>query len=487
MLIAREKELEILNKLLRSKKAELLAMYGRRRIGKTFLLDEFYKDKGVCLTVTGTKDAPKSEQLKNFYRKMRSLFPNHTDEKIPKDWSDAFELLRKEIVKLDSSAKFILFLDELPWLASPKSGMLPSLEYFWNEHLSRMPNVLLILCGSAAHWMIKKIIQNKGGLHGRLSAQIRLEAFNLSQTEYFLRESGIQLKRKQLIELYMAIGGVAKYLTFVQEGKSPDQIINQLCFSPSGALFSEFTQLYTSLFESPEKHMSIIRALAKKQKGLILEDLIQATNLPRGGGLTEALQELEEAGFIMTLPAFGKQSKERIYRLMDEYSFFYLTWIEEVKSSVLRNFDKDYWNKMSKTPAWHAWAGHMFENICLKHSGKIKEALGLAGITTFESHWQHFAKGKTRGAEIDLVIDRADNCINLCEIKFCNNEYTITKAYAEDLERKKKVFQEVTGTRKAIFITLITPFGVKENSHSIGIVNQQLTLDSLFDGVERHF
>ncbi|HEX4839418.1 MAG TPA: ATP-binding protein [Rhabdochlamydiaceae bacterium] len=485
MLIAREKEREILNKLLKSKKAELLAMYGRRRIGKTFLLDEFYRNQGVYLTITGTKDAPKSEQIKNFYRKMRTLFPNHSDEEMPKDWSDAFDLLRKEILKIGQAAKFILFLDELPWLASPKSGLLPSLEYFWNEYLSRMPNVLLIICGSAAHWMIKKIIQNKGGLHGRLSAQIRLEAFNLSETEYFLMESGIHLKRKQLIELYMVFGGIAKYLTYVPPGKSPGQIINELCFSSSGPLFSEFTQLYSSLFDSAEKHITIIRALAKKQKGLTLEDLIKATNLTRGGGLTDILLELEESGFIMTLPAFGKHSKDRIYRLVDEYSFFYLSWIEEVKSSVLRNFDKEYWNKVSQTPAWHSWAGHMFENICLKHSGKIKEALGLAGITTHESHWQHFAKGKTRGAQIDLVIDRADNCINLCEIKFCNDEYKITKAYAEDLERKKKVFQEVTGTPKTIFLTLITPFGVKQNTHSIGIIDQQLTMNSLFDSPER--
>lgn len=480
MIIGREKEKGILNKLLRSKKAEFLAIYGRRRIGKTFLIHEFFKNQGIYLRVTGTRNVPKREQLKNFYRSLRAIFPDSEEEGQLKDWSDAFDILEKQLRKLDPSVKFILFIDELPWLATPKSGMLPALDYFWNHHLSHMPNVILIICGSAAHWMIKKVINDKGGLHGRLSAQIRLEAFNLLETEHFLHELGSHLKRKQLIELYMALGGVAKYLTQVLIGKSAAQIINELCFSPSGSLFSEFPKLYASLFDAPEKHISIVRALAKNRKGLLLNSLLKEANLTSGGGSTDALLELEEAGFIMTLPAFGKLSKERLYRLMDEYSFFYLYWIEEVKNSVLRNFDKEYWNKMSQTPGWHAWAGHTFENICLKHSGKIKEALGLAGITTGESHWQHIGTQKEKGAEIDLVIDRADNCINLCEIKFCKEEFIITKSYANDLERKKKVFQEVTKTRKTIFLTLITPFGVKENTHSIGIVDQQLTLDALF-------
>jgi AAA+ ATPase superfamily predicted ATPase len=480
MILGRDREKALLNKLLHSKKAEFLAIYGRRRIGKTFLIHEFFQHQGIYLRITGTRKAKKSEQLKNFHRSLRALFPSKNENEKLTEWSDAFHLLGEEIKQLSPSVKFILFIDELPWLATPKSGLLQALDYFWNHHLSHLPNVILIICGSAAHWMIKKVINDKGGLHGRLTAQIRLEAFTLSETEHFLKEFGSHLKRKQLAELYMAIGGVAKYLTYVPMGKSPAQIINELCFSPSGPLFGEFPKLYASLFDSYEKHTRIVQALAKKRKGMVLDELLSETKLSSGGGSTEILHELEEAGFIMALPAFGKQSKERLYRLMDEYSLFYLCWIEEIKNSILRNFDKEYWNKMSNTATWYSWAGHAFENICLKHSNKIKNALGLAGITTFESHWQHLGTKKEKGAEIDLVIDRADNCINLCEIKFSNEEFLISKSYANDLERKKKVFQKVTRTNKTIFLTLITPFGVKENSHSIGIVDQQLTLDDLF-------
>lgn len=480
MIVGREKEQMILAKLFHSKRAEFLAIYGRRRIGKTFLIHEFFKDKGIYLEITGSNKASKKEQLKNFFRGLRATFPQFEKREFPLEWSDALDYLKEVISHIDPSTKFILFIDELPWLASPKSGFLAALDYFWNRHLSRIPNVLLIVCGSAAHWIIKKIINDKGGLHGRLSAQMPLQAFTLSETEKFLISQDVRLKRKQIVEVYMALGGVAKYLTNIPAGKSSDQIINELCFSSTGLLFSEFSKLYASLFNSAEKHIAIVKALAKKRHGMTQEKLLETVNISKGGSATDILNELEEAGFIMSIPYFGKRSKNRIFRLTDEYSLFYLTWIEEMKGSVLRNFDSEYWNKMSKTQSWHAWAGYTFENICLKHTDKIKKALGLGGVMTKEGHWQYINPDE-EGAQVDLVIDRADHCINLCEIKFCKEEFEINKNYCADLERKKRVFQKVTKTKKTIFLTLITPFGIKENEHSLGIIDHQLTLDALFD------
>lgn len=481
MILCREQEQAILNKYFKSKRAEFIAVYGRRRIGKTFLIHEFFKDKGIYLEVTGSKKTSKTGQIKNFMKEFRAIFPTEISEKFPKDWSDVFELVQNVAKKIDPSIKFIFFIDELPWFASAKSGFLEALEYSWNRHLSRMPNLLLIICGSAANWMIKKIVNDRGGLHGRLSTTLRMQPFSLRETEQFLADQGVRLKRKHLIELYMAFGGVAKYLIHLPIGQSPSQIINEYCFSVNGSLFSEFIKLYESLFDSAEKHLAIIRALAKNRHGLSQAELLKAVNISRGGSASDVLEELEQSGFIMSIPSFGKQSKEHLYRLTDEYSLFYLTWIEIIQGSLFRNFDREYWNKMCKTPQWYSWAGYAFENICLKHTGKIKEALGLASVTTVESHWQHFASKKgDKGAEIDLVIDRADNCINLCEIKFCNEEFEITPSYAKDLERKKEVFQKITKTRKTLFTTLITPFGVKENEHSIGVVDQQLTLDALY-------
>ncbi len=476
-IIGRKKELEILNRLYESSKAEFLAVYGRRRIGKTFLIHQYFKNKGVYFEITGSHKATKKEQLRNFSRAFRDLSGlfHHFQE-----WDEAFDALRQYIEKIDPSKKFVFFIDELPWLASPKSGLLPALDYLWNRYLSRMPNVLLIVCGSAAHWMIKKIIQDKGGLHNRLSQRINLGPFTLEEAETYVKEQRIEFDRKQFVELYMALGGVAKYLSDLPLGKSASQIINELCFQPQGHLFNEFNKLYESLFDDSYKHIQVIRALAKKPRGGLKQSaLLKAASLIPAGSSTTVLEELEEAGFIMSQTSFGKRSRERIYRLIDEYSLFYLRWIDPVKEDVLRNFDPDYWTKQQVTATWIEWAGHAFENICLKHSFNIKKKLGISGITTTESHWQHFPSGEEdKGAEIDLVIDRADSCINLCEMKFSNNTFILDREYAANLENKKKTFQEQTKTKKTLFTTLITTFGTNKSSSIYNYTT--LTLDDLF-------
>ncbi|MCF7852510.1 MAG: AAA family ATPase [Simkaniaceae bacterium] len=477
MLIGRRKEKIILEELLKSPKAEFLAVYGRRRIGKTYLIHEFCKNRGFYLEVTGSHKASKSQQIKSFIREVDSLFP--VDESIS-DWGEALHFLIKKIKTLPSDKKIILFFDEIPWLASPKSGFLTALEYAWNRHLCNMENVLLIVCGSAAHWIIQKIIKGKGGLHNRLSKLIPIAPFTLSEVEGYLISQGIAFERKQLVELYMAFGGVAKYLSGLPKGISVAQIINETCFTSTGYLCSEFPKLYESLFDSPNKHIAIVRELAKHPHGMTQSALLETTGLPSGGRSSTTLEELEEAGFIMSMPAFGKKEKEKIFRLIDEYSLFYLAWIESIRSGMPYLSDPDYWHKKYQTPHWHQWAGHAFETICLKHIAGIKQALGISGIGTRVSHWQHHPHKGESGAEIDLIIDRDDQCVHLCEMKFCSEEFTITKKVADDIERKKILFREKTGTRKTLFVTFITPYGLKENSYSIHLVNQSVTLDALF-------
>lgn len=481
-IIGRKEEKRLLEKLYRSPKAEFLAIYGRRRIGKTFLVSTFFRDLGVYFEITGSKYANKTEQLNNFHLEFVALFKPEKTYAAPKSWSEAFYRLKDEVCRIQPPQKVILFFDELPWLASAKSGFLSALEYFWNRHGSRMPNLLLIVCGSAASWMIKKVIHNKGGLYGRLSAEMRLHPFSLSEVEQFFQAHQVHLTHKQIVEIYMATGGVPKYLADIERGKSSAQIIHSLCFTPQGQLLMEFHKLYDSLFENADKHVKIIRALADKKQGMPLKELLKTAGLAFSGRSMEIVAELEESGFIACRPAFGKEAKEYKVQLIDEYSLFYLTWIDPVKQSVLQGTDPDYWIRMQATGAWHAWAGHVFETICLKHVGKIKSALEIGGLSTRESHWRYtpLKKAQKEGAEIDLVIDRADQCINLCEIRFVGGLYTMTKTDADDLQRKKRAFQEQTKTKKAVFITLITPYGAQENEHFLSCVDKQLTLDALF-------
>jgi len=472
----RESEKAQLKELYDSSKAEFLAIYGRRRVGKTYLVNEFFKDKGVYFEITGSNKASKTEQLANFYREFAAFFPE-TATTPPKDWGEALNQLITAIKKIPESQKVILFFDELPWLASPRSGFLKALDYFWNRHISRMRNVKLIVCGSAAAWMIHHIINDKGGLYGRLSAQMRLEPFTLSEVEKLLLARGIKLDRKQLISLYMAVGGIPKYLNFIKPGMSVAQMVNDFCFKPQGFLFQEYPKLFKSLFDGAEKHAKIVKILSEARYGLTQSEIFTQADISKGGHSSSSLEELEESGFIMSLSEYGKNVKERRWRLIDEYSFFYLTWIEGIRTGILRSNDPDYWMKIQSSQKWLIWAGYAFENICLKHIAKIKAALGIAAVSSIETQ---MAFRGDEGAQIDLVIDRADHCINLCEIKFSNDVYVLTKKDQEALERKKRVFQRETGTNKTLFTTLITPYGAEENSYYIGTVQKQLTMDALF-------
>lgn len=474
----RESEKKQLQELYDSDKAEFIAIYGRRRVGKTYLVNEFFKDKGVYFEVTGSKKAPKGEQLANFYREFTALFPSE-ETPLPKDWGGALNLLKNAIAKIPEQ-KIVLFFDELPWLASPRSGFLRALDYFWNRHISRMKNVKLIVCGSAAAWMIHHIVNDKGGLYGRLSAQMRLEPFTLSEVEKLFIKRGIRLDRKQLISLYMAMGGIPKYLNFAKPGMSAAQMLNELCFKPQGFLFQEFPKLFKSLFDGAEKHAKVVKILSEHRYGLTQTEIFNAAGLSKGGHSSSTLEELEESGFVMSFFEYGKNVKERRWRLIDEYSLFYLSWIEGIRSNILRKSDADYWLKNQSSQKWLIWAGYAFENICLKHVSKIKETLGIAAVSTIETQWSFHGDDQNEGAQIDLVIDRADNCINLCEIRFRNDKYVLTKTEQEELERKVRVFRRATGTRKTLFMTLITPYGAEENSHYIGTVQNQLTMDALF-------
>lgn len=476
----REREKKQLQELYDSDKAEFLAIYGRRRVGKTYLVNEFFKGKCVYLEITGSKKAPKSEQLSNFYREFIALFPEEERVEKPKDWSEALHQLQLAIQKIPQSQKVVLFFDELPWLAAPRSGFLPALDYFWNRHISRMKNVKLVVCGSAAAWMIHHVINDKGGLYGRLSAQMRLEPFTLPEVENLLLAKGVRLDRKQLITLYMIIGGIPKYLNFVKPGLSVAQLVNDLCFTPQGFLFQEFPKLFQSLFDGADKHAKIVKILAENRYGLSQSEIFARAALPTGGHSAALLEELEESGFIISVPKYGKSVKEKQWRLIDEYSYFYLTWIEPMRSTIFRKSDPEYWLKCQTSPSWQTWTGYAFENVCLKHVNKIKEALGISGVSSIETQWSFRGDKNMEGAQIDLLIDRADMCINLCEMRFSSDSYVLTKKDQEDLERKRRVFLQETGTKKTIFITMITPYGVAENEHYLATVQKQLTMNELY-------
>lgn len=476
-IIGREKEVEILDSVLNSPSAEFISIYGRRRVGKTYLINQYFQNKGIYFELTGRKDTPKSLQLSNFSQVYADTFNQGIKISIPKTWDEAFYQLKEKIDRVDSSQKVILFLDELPWLASPKSGFLDALDLFWNRYISRNQQCILIVCGSAAEWMIKKIIANKAGLHNRLTRPpIQLMPFTLHETENYLNARHISVERKQIIDIYMALGGVAYYLNLVPRGKSSAEIMNVLFFAKNASLRLEFHYLFASLFQHSERHIMIIRVLASIRQGLTQSELVEKIpDLSSGGGMLSLLEELEHCGFILKLLEYGKKKKEARYRLIDAFSLFYLKWVEGIGET-----GDLYWLRKMGSAAYYAWAGYAFENICFQHYPQIIKALELSVVAEAKSGWMTKGDEQNQGAQIDLIIDRADKCINLCEIKFYDDEFVIDKDYAVVLRRKKTLFREKTKTRKTLFTTMITPYGVVKNASYLDCVDQQLMMDALF-------
>lgn len=458
-----------MNALYEAVDPQFLAVYGRRRIGKTFLISEFFRGKGLYFELTGIKDAPLGAQLNNFAREYADVFNEGKHIALPGDWFEAFDMLRKRVQEREGGDKIILFFDELPWLASPRSQFLAALDHAWNRYLSRTKNVIAIICGSAASWMIRKVLHDKGGLHGRLTHTMRLLPFTLAETRLFLEAQQVRLTPAQLIEFYMAVGGVAKYLTKLQPGQSVNQLIQNRYFAKDAPLKGELTKLLSSLFDKYERHFAIIEALAASHYGLSVDQLFKKTKSNSGGGFSALLTELLESGFLTFLPQLDNRKKAGKYLLTDEFTLFYLKWARGWENQIS---DLDgYWQRQSNTQSFRSWAGYAFETLCIKNIAAIKQQLGITGVTTRISQWHD------NESQIDLVIDRADNCINLCEIKYYSSEYGIGAKEAAEFKHKKARFAASTGAKKAIFLTLITANGVTRNQHYIDAIDSHVNAE----------
>lgn len=477
--IGRKDEQEKFSKALTSAESEFIAVYGRRRVGKTFLIREFFSES-LRFELTGMQGVSLQDQLVNFAGALAKAKGLSETLQPPATWQEAFVQLERHIESLRAPAKgrkHVIFLDELPWLDTARSKFCPALEHFWNSWASKRRDLLLVTCGSAASWMVKNLVEAKGGLHNRVTRKIRLLPFTLGETRAFLRSRGVELTDYKTIELYMALGGVPHYLKMAEPGLSAAQIIDRTCFHPQGELRTEFENLYASLFDKPAEHLALVKALAKKPGGFTRTELLAAAGLPSGGTATVRLGELAESGFIqMTIP-FGKREKDAVIRLADEFSLFHHAWIAPLGK---KSADDGHWLKQRGTPKWRAWSGYAFEGVCLKHAPRIKNALGIGGVQTNESPWRHAGSDAAPGTQIDLLIDRADGTINLCEMKFSEAPFTIDKSYAAELRQKRDTFHRITGTRKNLFLTMITTFGIADNAYAKELVGNSVLADELF-------
>ena len=478
-MIGRKYERQLLMDLADSSEPEFVVVYGRRRVGKTYLVRETFENK-FFFNYTGIANINGKRQLEEFTKALREhgWAPKNDEPAVPANWYDAFGALRELTASAVESPgenenfreRKIIFIDEMPWMDNIKSDFVPALEHFWNGWASGKKNIMLIACGSAASWITKKIFRNKGGLYNRVTRQIALKPFTLAECAEFFTDKGIVMNTQDIVECYMIFGGIPYYLRMLEKRYSLAQNIDNLCFGETAPLRFEFARLMDTLFSKPSKHIQILEALHEKNKGLTREAISENIEFGNGGNLTRILNELEESGFIRAYKPFGGRKNGSLYHLSDSFVSFHLTFIGKTGGD-------NFWSAYTDNAGHRAWSGISFERLCLAHAGQIIKALGISGIQTNVSSW--VSRKNSGGAQIDLVIDRADRVINLCEIKFANGPYEIDRAYEMALRDKIETFRNETKTRKALHFTMITTYGVKRGKHS-GIVQSEVNMDDLF-------
>lgn len=468
-MIGREYEIERLTESLKSNSSELIAVYGRRRVGKTYLIRNVFK-KRISFEVTGLYGGKKENQLDIFFEELKKVSKKLKEQDKPSDWKEAFELLKKHITGLKNVEKKVIFIDEMPWLDTHKSDFRMYFGHFWNTFCEKRDDIIVIVCGSAASYMVQNVISNKGSLHARLTYKLQIKPFTLYETKAYLESKNIKWGHYHILHLYIAIGGVPQYLSKVRKGESVVQAIQRMCFDENGDLVNEFEEIFESLFNNSSSHIAIVKALGQLNKGIERDELIKKSKQYGGGAFTRALDELIASGFISKYLPFDKKSKNTLYRLSDEYSKFYLKYIEPYK-----NQGENFWKTMFQKQSYISWAGFNFETICLKHVPQIKKALKIEGIHSISSSWSG------EDAQVDLVIKRNDHWINLCEMKFYNSEYKIGKNEFENLKNKVEKFKHETGTKDAVVITMMTTYGVQKNEYFHQIVENNFTMEILFE------
>lgn len=472
-LIGRKQEKETFKHCLASTESKLIALYGRRRVGKTFLVRKYFHSN-IRFEVAGLHNADMKEQLAHFASTLAKHGWLEAGFHTPASWQVAFDMLERFIDSMPGQQKKVIFLDELPWFDTPRSKFLVAFENFWNSYCTKRSDIICVICGSAASWMIKKILKNKGGLHNRVSEKIRLTQFNLHEVESFLKQKGIKWSQYDMAQLYLTTGGVPYYLDAVRKGESVIQFIDRACFTKDGILEDEYQVLFSSLFDNSEWHYQIVEALDDKKRGLTRKEIIEKTSLPSGGTLTTSLNELEESGFIQKVTPYQKNKTKILYKLVDSFTIFYLKFMNDPSS---RRGQK--WSTLIQSQSWVSWSGLAFERLCFAHITQIKRALKLEAIESIVAPWAQ--ADEREGAQIDMLIDRADRVVNVCEIKFAKADFTIDKNYAKKLRNKISLFSSLpSNKRKNVFLTMVSTFGVTQNEYYHELVQGEVVLGELF-------
>lgn len=474
MIIGRKKEIEQLHDAYKSEYSEFVAVYGRRRVGKTFLVREAF-DYHFTFQHAGLAKSNMKKQLTAWKSSLKDSGLKVGSS--PKNWIEAFDLL-KDLIRQSSEEKKVIFIDEMPWMDTKRSEFLPALEHFWNSWASGRKDVLLVICGSTTSWIINKVIKNHGGLHNRVTHKVHLKQFTLNECLQYAESLKLGMTQKQVLECYMVMGGVPFYWSFLDRRLGLAQNIDRIFFDDDAVLKSEYDELYSSLFREPEIYVQVISTLGQKKIGMTREELVSEGKLSENGKLTRVLEDLEYCGFIRKYCLLGKKTKGAVFQLTDFYTLFYFRFIKNNTRG-----DKMFWSRSIGTSMHNQWCGLAFERVCLTHVDQIKTALSIGGVMSSEAAWYSTMNKKNsamaRGAQIDLLIDRNDDIIDMCEMKYYTEEVVLDEEEGNKITNRMLRLREESKTEKAVHAILVTTKGLKRNAYS-DMIQSVVTMEDLF-------
>jgi hypothetical protein len=477
-IIGRKNEVNELKTQYLSGKAEFVAIYGRRRVGKTFLVDEALKGKitfrhaGLSPVDENGQTNNLKKQLQHFYQSL--LLQGVKKSHCPKNWLEAFFMLEMHLQTIDKGKRQVVFIDELPWLDTPRSGFITALEAFWNGWACHRSNLMLVVCGSANSWMLDNLVNNHGGLYGRTTYEIKLTPFTLAECEQFYKSKGVVMSRYDMAQAYMMLGGIPYYMNYITRERSLAQNIDAMFFTPNGKLRGEFKRLFESVFTQPEELEKIVRLLSMRRKGFTREEVSEKTKIGLNGSLSKWLNALVSSDFAERYVPFGESKRNEYYRLTDPFCLFYLRFVDEQKT-----LDSTFWMSNVKSDVIKVWRGYAFEDLCMRHVDGIKRALGISGISTNQSAWAVTGDDEKEGTQIDMLMERADNVVNMCEMKFYSEPYAVKKSYHMKLVHRMNVLVEKVSRKTVVHNVLVTTYGLVRNEYAGDFVNV-VTLDDLF-------
>lgn len=469
-IIGRDLEQKQLELLIKSSKAEFVAVYGRRRIGKTYLITEYFDDS-ISFYASGVLNAKTVRQKEAFCAALEKLGVNAP---LNDSWIKLFGYLQQGLCdRVEKGLLTVIFLDEIPCFDTQRSDFISALDHFWNTWAVHYSNIKLFVCGSATSWIIKNIVDSHGGLHDRITYELHLHPFTLAETEQYLNVNGIKWTRLMIAQAYMVFGGVPYYLSLLQSGESLVQALDRLYAKSMGMLRREYDRLFASLFNVPEPYMKIIALLSKNHQGLTRDDIARKLQLQSGGRLTKLLLDLKNCDFIRSYRMYRKSVKRNmeLYVLTDMFTLFHLHF------NAIVGDEEKFFSKNIRTSTLLSWEGLAFERLVMQHINQVKQCLGISGISVNYYQWR--SSNSSPAAQIDLILDRADDIVNVCEMKFSHTPYLLKKAEYEKMQNRLFAFQNETQINKGLQIVFVTPYGIQPNEYAQEVTHE-VKLDDLY-------